>query len=55
MEEAPGDGSDIVEELEGDDCSRVVECSGSDEELEVGVDLFGRAVGDSPVVQAVST
>ena len=54
MEEAPGDGSDFVEES---DCSGGLgdvdgTCSG--EETKVGVDLFGGAIGDTPVVQSIS-
>jgi hypothetical protein len=52
--EAPCDASDVVEEFEGGGGSRVVECSGADEESEVGVELFGRAVVDAVVVKPVA-
>ena len=41
VEEAPGDGSDVVEELEGGGGSCFVDCACSDEETKVGVDFFG--------------
>ena len=41
VEEVPGDGSDVVEELEGSGGPRVVDCTCSDEETKVGVNLLG--------------
>jgi hypothetical protein len=54
MEEPPGQGPDVVEEVEGGFGLSRVDGTGIDEELEMTVDLFGRGVGDSPVVIAVS-
>ena len=54
VEEAPGDGSDVVEET---DCRIGLGCidrAGADEETEVGVDLLRGAVGDSPVVHPIA-
>jgi hypothetical protein len=42
MEEFPDEGSDIVEELEGVVGTFGIDGTGTEEELEVGVDLFGR-------------
>ena len=53
MEESPGEGSDVVEELEGVVGTFGIDGTGTEEELEVGVDLFRRPVCDSPVVCAV--
>ena len=55
VEQAPGDGSDVVEELEGFIGSRTFDRACAHEETEMGVDLFCRTVGDSPVVHSVST
>ncbi len=41
IEEAPGDGSDVVEELEGGLGLGGVDGAGTDEEAEVSVDLSG--------------
>ena len=54
MEEAPGDGSDVIEETNGFFGRGSVDGACSDETTKVGVDLFGRSVGDAEVVQSVS-
>ena len=41
VEEAPGDGSDFVEDLQRVFGARGVDGTGSNKELQVGVDLFG--------------
>jgi hypothetical protein len=53
MEESPGEGADIVEESEGVVGSVGVDRACSQEELEVGIDLFCRGVGDPPVVVSI--
>jgi hypothetical protein len=40
VEEAPGEGADVVEEMEGGGGSCIVDCVCSDEEAKVSVDLF---------------
>jgi len=55
VEEAPGHGSDVVEETNSVLGSRCGDGTHADEETQVGVDLFRGAVGDSPVVEAVSS
>ena len=54
VEEPPGDGSDVVEELEGLVGSRALDGARTQEETEMGVDLSGRAKGDSPVVETIA-
>ena len=54
MEEAPGDGTDVVEELGGLVGFRSLNGAGTHEETKVGVDFAGGTVGDSPVVETVS-
>ena len=54
MEEAPGDGTDFVEETECSGRLSAVEGTSPDEETEMGVDLFGGGIGDSPVMQSIS-
>ena len=41
VEEAPGDGSDLVEEIDGGLSARAVDRACSDEKTEVGIDFFG--------------
>ena len=55
MEEAPGHGPDIVEEMDGVLGARGVDGAGTDEETQVNVDLFGRPVGDAVVVEPVAS
>ena len=40
VEEAPCDGSDVIEEVDGGLCSGAVDGAGADEEPQVGVGLF---------------
>jgi len=54
MDESPGEGSDIVEELEGGFGSGCTDGTCTDEQLEMCVDLFGRGVRDSEVVNSIS-
>jgi len=50
VEEAPGDGSDVVEELDRRIGTRRGEHTSTDEQPKMGVDLFGETVGDAVVV-----
>jgi hypothetical protein len=50
VEEPPGHGADLVEELEGDDRLLVIDGARRHEEPEVAVDLLGGGVRDAPVV-----
>ena len=54
MQEAPGDGSDLVEESDRGGRLGDVDGTCSDEETKVGVDLLRGAVRDAPMVQPVS-
>ena len=54
MEEAPGDGSDFVKELESASGSGLIDGIRADEDSQVGVDLFGRGVGDPPMVDPIT-
>ena len=54
MEESPGEGTDVVEELEGGVGSLGVDGACPEEDLQVGVDFFRRGVGDPPVVISIS-
>jgi hypothetical protein len=53
VEKPPGEGTDVVEELEGGVGSFGVDGARAEEELEVGVDLLRRGVRDSAVVISV--
>ena len=55
IEEAPGHGTDLIEEVEGDLDSVVIDSTSAGEETEVGIDLLGRGVGNAPVVKPIST
>jgi hypothetical protein len=50
MEEFPGEGTDVVEELEGGVGSIGVDGARAEEELEMSIDFFGRGVCDSEMV-----
>ena len=50
VEEAPGHGSDVVEELNGLSGGLSVDGTGTDEETKVSVDLVRRGVGDAVMV-----
>ena len=50
MEQAPGEGSDFVEELDGSGGLGAVDGAGTGEETKVSVDFFRGGVGDAPVV-----
>jgi len=54
VEEAPGDGSDFVEETDRRSGLFAVDGAGSGEEPEMRVDIFRGTVGDAPVVQSIS-
>ena len=54
MEETPGHGADVVEELESGYRSVSVEGTFMDEEPEVGVDLLSGAVRNTVVVKSIS-
>jgi len=41
VEEAPGDGPDLVEEIDGGLSARAVDRACSDEKTEVGIDFIG--------------
>ena len=55
MEQTPGHGSHLIEELEGD--TRLCRVNSTDvgQQAKESIDLFGRAIGDSPVVKSIST
>jgi len=55
MEQPPGHGSDVVEEIKGGFGLCRAESAGAEEETEVDVDLPRGAVGDAVVVQPVAT
>jgi hypothetical protein len=55
VEEAPGHGADVVEELQGGRCLIAMHGACEAEETEVTVDLLRKSVGDAPVVGAVSS
>jgi hypothetical protein len=55
VEEAPGDSSDFVEEIEGSLGAGDVDGASLSEEAKVGVGFLCGAVGDAPMVQPVST
>jgi hypothetical protein len=55
VEEPPGEGSDVVKELEGLLGSFGIDGPCADEELEMSVDLCRRGVCDSVMVIAIST
>ena len=54
MEEAPGDGSDVIEETNGVFGGLSGDGAGFDEEPQMRADLLGRTVGDTPVVKPIS-
>jgi hypothetical protein len=55
VEKAPGHGTDLIEEVEGNIDSLRADCTGGGQESEKGVDLLGRGVSDAPMVEPVST
>jgi hypothetical protein len=55
MDESPGHGADVVEELQGGGCLIAMHGVEEAEETEVAVDLLRGSVGDTPVVGAVSS
>jgi len=55
MKEAPGDGSDFVEKSDRGGGLGGVDRTNSDKQSQVGVDLFGRAVGDAVAVEPVAS
>jgi hypothetical protein len=55
MDESPGHGADVVEELQGGGCLIAMHGVGEAEETEVEVDLLRGSVGDEPVMGEVSS
>jgi len=55
MEEPPGHGAHLIKKHQGLLGQFPVDGTGRDDQLQVAVDLFGRAVGDPPQVRAVAT
>ena len=53
MEEAPGDGSDVVEETNGFLGCGSGDGTGSDQESQMRIDLFGRSVRDACCLECV--
>ena len=53
IEKTPGHRSHVIEGLDRPFSSRRVHDSGVQEEPEMAVDLFGRGIRDSPVMQPV--
>jgi len=51
MEESPGHGADVVEELEGTFSPGAIDGAGGEQDSEVGVSFFGRTKGDAEVVR----
>ena len=54
MKQTPGHGADFVEETQGGLQAGGIDRTCLGEEAKVGVDFLRRAVGDAPVVHAVS-
>ena len=54
MEQSPGHGSYLVEELYSFGATRSIDGSGIHQELQKGIHLFGGCIGDSPVIQPIS-
>ncbi|HSN57026.1 MAG TPA: hypothetical protein VLT32_20310, partial [Candidatus Sulfomarinibacteraceae bacterium] len=50
MQQPPGHGADLVEEVECLCCPFRIDGTGTGEEAEMSVDLFRRGEGDAPVV-----
>jgi hypothetical protein len=55
VEESPGEGSDVVEELDGGFGSGGVDGGCTEEDLQVGIDFFGGSVRDAEVMISIST
>jgi hypothetical protein len=55
VEETPGHGSDVVEEIECGFGLGSIDGTGFDQKAQVGIDLFSGAVGDAPVVDSIAT
>ncbi len=55
IEQAPRHRTNVVEGLQGVLCPDSIDCTSGGEESQVTVDLFGRGIGDPPVVQPVSS
>jgi hypothetical protein len=55
VQQPPGHGTDLIEEVEGDIDSLAVYSTGGDKQSEVGIDLLGRGVSNAPVVEPIST
>ena len=53
MEEPPGHGSHLVEEVQRLGCLTGVDASGGTQQAEGGPDFQGRAVPDPPVMMAI--
>jgi hypothetical protein len=55
MEQPPGRGADVVEELQGGGCLLAMRGMGEAEDSEVDIDVPRESVGDSEVVEPVSS
>ena len=55
MEKAPGHGSHLIEEFESDIGLCCVDNVGIGQQAKEGIDLLGRPVCDSPVIESIST
>jgi hypothetical protein len=55
VQQSPGHGPDLIEEIESDFDSLPIDSTGRNKESEVRIDLLGRGVGDAPMVEPIST
>ena len=55
MKQTPRHRSYLVEELESDIGSRLIDNSGFGQQAKVCIDLLGRCIGDSPVFEPISS
>jgi len=55
MDQTPSHRSYLVEELESDMGSRLIDSSGFGQQAKVCIDLLGRCVGDSPKIESISS
>jgi hypothetical protein len=54
MEQPPGHGSDVIEEVESSFHPVLIDGTGTSEYQEMGADLAGGAVGDAVVVEPIA-
>jgi hypothetical protein len=55
MEQAPRHGSNLIEEFESDIGLCCVNNTGVGQQTKKGIDLLGRPVSDSPMIESIST